>query len=67
MSGQLDVLAALASGPKTNAELQEITCDHSGSIARHLAKLIADGRACRIDGRSGRGRRALYALQDRKP
>lgn len=62
MSGLRDTLAALSAGPLTNAELQELTCDHSGGVARNMAKLIATGRAKRIDGGAGRGSRALYAL-----
>jgi predicted transcriptional regulator len=62
MSGQADILLALESGPKTNAELQEATCDHCGSIGRYAAKLIASGRVIRVDGARGRGSKAVYAL-----
>lgn len=62
MSGQQAILDALKRGPKTNAELQELTYDHSGSVARYCARLISDGRIMRIDGHTGRGSIAIYAL-----
>ena len=62
MSGPNACLNALRRGPKTALELAELTCDNSGSVARTMNGLIADGRAIRIDGCSGRGRKALYAL-----
>lgn len=58
------ILARLRRGPATNAELQDACCDHSAGVARTMAKLIADGRAVRVDGRSGRGRPATYALPE---
>jgi hypothetical protein len=58
----MDILRVLRNGPANNAELQEATCDHAGSIARYCAKLIADGRIVRIDGKRGRGSRAVYAI-----
>ncbi|MFL5900933.1 MAG: hypothetical protein ACJ75S_07005 [Solirubrobacterales bacterium] len=66
MSGPLDILRALRNGPLTNAQLQELTCDHSGSIARYMARLIATKRARRIDGAKGRGRPAVYALPEER-
>ena len=65
MSGPTEILRALAAGPMTNAQLQEATCDHSGSVARTMAGLIAEGRARRVDGGSGRGTIAIYALAER--
>lgn len=62
MSGALDILRALRNGPMTNAELQEATYDHCGSVARYCAELIYSGRVVRIDGKRGRGSRAIYAL-----
>lgn len=56
------ILRRLAQGPATNAELQDATEDHAGSVARDCAKLIRDGRVKRIDGGRGRGSRAVYAL-----
>ena len=62
MSGQRDIVRALKAGPMTNAQLQEATCDHSGSISRYMAKLIREGRARRVDGAQGRGHPAIYEL-----
>lgn len=62
---QTALIHALRSGPKTNAELADLTCDHGGGVSRSMAKLIADGRAKRIDGNQGRGSIALYALAGR--
>jgi hypothetical protein len=64
MSGPRSILAALADGPKTNAQLQELTCDHGGGVARTAAKLRQQGRVIRADTQNGRGRPALYALAD---
>jgi hypothetical protein len=64
MSGPCDILRELRSGPKTNAELQEATYDHAGSVSRYAARLIASGRVKRIDGAAGRGTKAIYALAD---
>lgn len=65
MSGPLDILAVLATGPKTNRELAEATYDHNGSVARTMAKLIASGRAVRIN-EGGRGAPAIYALPEKR-
>jgi len=63
MSGATDCIAALRRhGPLRTAQLAEMTCDHSGGVARTMAGLISDGRVKRIDGGSGRGSIALYAL-----
>lgn len=64
MSGPRSIIAAIADGPKTNAQLQELTCDHSGGIARSVAKLREQGRVIRTDPARGRGHRATYALTD---
>lgn len=63
MSGPSAILAALRDGPKTNRQLQELTCDHGPGIARSCARLIAKGLVFRVDdNRPGRGRPATYAL-----
>jgi hypothetical protein len=56
------ILRRLTHDPATNAELQDYAVDHSGGIARTCAKLIARGKVERINGASGRGSRAVYAL-----
>jgi predicted HTH transcriptional regulator len=62
LSGPREIMRALRSGPMTNAQLQEATCDHSGSISRYMAALIKRGKARRVDGQTGRGTRAIYGL-----
>ena len=63
MSGPTDCIAALRRhGPLRTAQLAEMTCDHSGDVARTMVGLIHEGRVKRIDGRTGRGSVALYAL-----
>lgn len=64
MSGQREIVAALRTGPKTNRELQELTFDHGGGVARSCAELRKRGRVTRVDPDRGRGRgsRAVYAL-----
>jgi hypothetical protein len=56
------ILIALRDGPRTNAELQDMVCDHAGGIARDCAHLIDKGSVRRVDGGHGRGSRARYAL-----
>lgn len=58
------IIAALRAGPRTNAQMQDDVCDHSGGIARDCAKLIAAGRVRRIDGGARRGSIAVYALNE---
>jgi hypothetical protein len=58
------IIARLKLGPATNAELQEAVIDHGAGIARDAAVLMRQGRVCRIDGGSGRGSRAVYALKE---
>ena len=65
MSGTRAILAALRDGPKTNRELQDLTCDHSGSVARNCVQLRDLGLVIRVDGNQGRGTRAIYALADK--
>lgn len=60
------ILSRLRRGPATNEQLQEIACDHSGGIARTMSKLMHQGLAHRIDGKRGRGTRALYAIKDER-
>ena len=59
------ILQRLAAGPATNLELQEAVCDHSGGVARTCSKLIHRGRVVRVDGATGRGAKAVYALAHR--
>lgn len=59
---QMAILFALRKGAMTNRQLQDEVGDHSASIARTCAKLISDGRVIRVDGDSGRGKCAIYAL-----
>ncbi|HQS98093.1 MAG TPA: hypothetical protein PK823_16545 [Novosphingobium sp.] len=59
---RLGILAALKTGPKTTAELLRVTGTWSGGVSRDCAALVKDGRVKRIDGTSGRGSRAIYAL-----
>jgi hypothetical protein len=56
------IIAALASGPKSTAQLLEVTGASSAYVSRDCARLIERGRIVRIDGTSGRGSRAVYAL-----
>lgn len=58
------IITALRAGPRTNAQIQDEVCDHSGGVARDCAKLIASGRVRRIDGGTGRGSIAVYALNE---
>ncbi len=64
MASHFQILRLIAERPRTNIELQHLCCDHGGSIARAMSKLIAAGKAARIDGGSGRGSRATYALRE---
>ena len=59
-----DIIQRLQEGPATNRELAELGADHGASISRTMAKLIDEGIARRIDGGSGRGSVALYALTE---
>lgn len=63
MASTRQILRLLAQRPRTNAELQELCVDHSGGIARTMAKLIAAGKAKRIT-QAGRGHKATYAIGD---
>lgn len=55
-------LLALAEGPKTNAQLQDALDTHHGDIARLMSHLRKTGRVKRVDGASGSGTIATYAL-----
>jgi len=59
------ILRALREGPATNAQLQELLCDHGGAIARDCRRLIERSQVRRVDGAAGRGRAATYALAER--
>lgn len=63
---QSKILSALTRGPRTAFQLAETICDSSGSVARTCNKLMRDGRIARIDGGSGRGSKAVYALAERE-
>lgn len=56
------LLLALKSGPKSAAELATIVNSKGAYISRDCAKLIKERRVKRIDGGSGRGSLAIYAL-----
>lgn len=58
------ILSRLKRGPATNADLQEAACDHGGGIARTVAALRQQGKVRRVDGKSGRGKPAVYALTE---
>lgn len=63
MSTRAAILQALQRGPMTNRQLQRATDNYwSGAIARDCAKLRHSGRIERLDGRSGRGKPAVYGL-----
>jgi DNA-binding MarR family transcriptional regulator len=55
-------LGHLAKGPATGAQLADVLCTHTGDIARMMSQLVEKGRVRRIDGGSGRGSVAIYAL-----
>lgn len=57
------IIARLKQGPATNRQLQEAAYTHSGDVARRLIDLAQSGYVERIDGGSGRGTRAVYALK----
>ena len=63
MAGRQAILRRLRKGPATNAQLQEACLDHSGGIARTISQMRALGLVRRVDGGSGRGSRAIYALE----
>ena len=63
MAGKAQILRLLAVKPRTNAELQELCVDHGGSIARTMAKLIAEGKA-HVTAGGGRGHPATYASKE---
>ena len=56
------ILAALKTGPKTTEQLLRVTGTCSADISRDCAGLRHDGLVKRVDGGSGRGSRAVYAL-----
>lgn len=58
------ILHALKRGPMATSQLLKFTGSCSADVSRTCSGLIADGRIKRIDGRSGRGTRAIYALVD---
>lgn len=64
MSVQACLRALRRGHPLTNEQLQELTGDHSAGVARTMNKLIKSGRARRVDGGSGRGGKATYALAE---
>lgn len=58
------ILSALKTGPKTSAQLVQYTGTHSGDVSRTCWTLVKRGHVKRIDGGSGRGSLAVYALVD---
>ncbi|SCY89394.1 hypothetical protein SAMN05660666_03462 [Novosphingobium aromaticivorans] len=56
------ILAALKTGPKTTEQLLRVTGTCSADISRDCAGLRHAGLVKRVDGGSGRGSRAVYAL-----
>lgn len=58
------ILAALKTGPKTTEQLLQVTGTCSADISRDCAGLRHAGLVKRVDGGSGRGSRAIYALVD---
>lgn len=56
------ILSALKTGPKTSAQLVDYTGTHSGDVSRTCWTLVRQGHVKRIDGGSGRGSLAVYAL-----
>lgn len=65
MSSARLCLKRLAAGPATAAELADCCADSSGAVARTMNGLIGKGLVRRVDGKSGRGFRAVYALVTR--
>lgn len=65
LTGQ--IMRLLGVRPRTNIELQELCCEHAGGIARTVSKLIHRGRVIRIDGKTGRGNKATYAIREKTP
>ena len=64
MAAYAHVLRLLAVKPRTNAELQELCVDHGAGIARTMSELRRRGKVRRIDGGSGRGSIATYAIAE---
>lgn len=64
MASKVQILRLLKARPRTNAELQHLCFDHGGSIARATSKLIHAGLVARVDGKTGRGTKAIYALKE---
>jgi predicted transcriptional regulator len=58
------VLAALKSGPKTTAQILQTTGTSSGDVSRSCSELRLAGLIKRVDGQSGKGSKAIYALAD---
>jgi hypothetical protein len=55
-------LRALAEGPKTNAELQEVICDDHSTVTKIMSKQRMQGNVTRVDEGSGSGSIATYGL-----
>ena len=56
-------LRALAGGPMTNAELQDVICSDSSAVARIMANQRARGNV--TSTATGKGSIATYALTDK--
>lgn len=50
----------------TNRQIQHACEAHSGEVARECNRLMGKGLIKRVDGRSGRGSGAVYALAERE-
>jgi len=60
MSTAKDILAALRIGPLSNVELQVACLQDGATIAAVAAQLRRKGLIERVDGHTGRGRKAVY-------
>ena len=56
------ILAELAHGPRSNAELCEVADEIPSYLSRTMAKLREQGRVQNVAAVRGRGSRAVYAL-----
>lgn len=59
------ILGQLASGNITTGQLADLFGDSSGRMARAMAQLRNDGVVKRVDGGSGRGSVAVWALVEK--
>lgn len=57
-------LTALLTGPKTNREIQDHISTDFSEVTYIMAKQRAQGNVTRVDGYSGAGYRATYAITE---